>query len=215
MRLSTAPVWNDGELVPRPFVLRVFATVTPDGWQVMPGGFCRNFSPPRRARRQHGRRRAVGRRVGAVVQAGCHGNAASGNRQCQDSAGFSEIFRAAPPTICSGMGAILNAQKQRCASCAVFARAVSKSICRLAMYRSRSRILAHQLVAWGAVSPENEGAQTLTIVRQALCDEEANGSGLSGVRLARNAGSIIRERISVDASKLLRRSTPSSRIWAS
>jgi len=56
----------------------------------------------------------------------------------------------------------------------------------------------------GAVSTENEGAQTLTIVRQALCDEEVNGSGLSGVRLARNAGSIIRERISVDASKLLR-----------
>jgi uncharacterized alpha-E superfamily protein len=42
------------------------------------------------------------------------------------------------------------------------------------------------------------------IVRQALCDEDVNGSGLSGVRLARNAGSIIRERISVDASKLLR-----------
>ncbi len=42
------------------------------------------------------------------------------------------------------------------------------------------------------------------IARQALCDEDAYGSCLSGVRLARNAGSIIRERISVDASKLLR-----------
>jgi uncharacterized alpha-E superfamily protein len=65
--------------------------------------------------------------------------------------------------------------------------------------------LAHQLVAWGAVDKENEDAPTLTIARQALCDEEAYGSGLSGVRMARNAGSIIRERISVDASKLLRR----------
>jgi uncharacterized alpha-E superfamily protein len=64
--------------------------------------------------------------------------------------------------------------------------------------------LGHQLVAWGAVSPENEGAQTFAIVRQALCDENTYGSGISGVRLARNAGSIIRERISVDASKLLR-----------
>jgi uncharacterized alpha-E superfamily protein len=66
-------------------------------------------------------------------------------------------------------------------------------------------LLAHQLVAWGAVSPDSESVPTLTIVRQALCDEHSYGSGLSGVRMARTAGSIIRERISVDASKLLRR----------
>ena len=46
MRLSTAPVWNDGQLVPRPFVLRVFATATPDGWHVMSGGFCRISARP-------------------------------------------------------------------------------------------------------------------------------------------------------------------------
>lgn len=43
--LSTMPGWERGErglrLVPRPFVLRVFATRTASGWQVMPGGFCR------------------------------------------------------------------------------------------------------------------------------------------------------------------------------
>ena len=69
----------------------------------------------------------------------------------------------------------------------------------------RSRKLGHQLVAWGAVSTEErKRRRTLTIVRQALCDEDAYGSGLVGVRMARNAGSVIRERISVDASKLLR-----------
>src|SRR5262249_29572812 len=41
VRLSTTPVWDDGRLVPRPFVLRVFAAATPRGWTVMPGGFCR------------------------------------------------------------------------------------------------------------------------------------------------------------------------------
>ena len=40
VRLSTTPVWEQGRLQPRPFVLRVFAAATPDGWQVMPGGFC-------------------------------------------------------------------------------------------------------------------------------------------------------------------------------
>ena len=41
VRLSTTPVWEDGKLRPRPFVLRVYAARTPTGWQVMPGGFCR------------------------------------------------------------------------------------------------------------------------------------------------------------------------------
>ena len=35
------PVLRDDELVPAPFVLRVYAAATPDGFEVMPGGFCR------------------------------------------------------------------------------------------------------------------------------------------------------------------------------
>ncbi|WP_334175954.1 circularly permuted type 2 ATP-grasp protein [Pseudoxanthobacter sp.] len=41
VKLSTMPVWNKGRLEPRPFILRVFVAATHDGWQVMPGGFCR------------------------------------------------------------------------------------------------------------------------------------------------------------------------------
>ncbi|WP_222928113.1 circularly permuted type 2 ATP-grasp protein [Luteimonas viscosa] len=39
--LSTTPVYIDGRLEPRPFVLRAFVARTPDGWEVMPGGFAR------------------------------------------------------------------------------------------------------------------------------------------------------------------------------
>ncbi|WP_172292227.1 circularly permuted type 2 ATP-grasp protein [Pseudoruegeria sp. HB172150] len=39
--LSTAPALEDGRLVARPMSLRVFLARTPDGWQVMPGGFAR------------------------------------------------------------------------------------------------------------------------------------------------------------------------------
>lgn len=39
--ISTAPVWQDGRLVPRPMSLRAFAVRTAEGWQVMPGGFAR------------------------------------------------------------------------------------------------------------------------------------------------------------------------------
>ncbi len=41
-RLSTTPVWVGDRLEPRPFVLRVYAAIGPDGqYHVMPGGFCR------------------------------------------------------------------------------------------------------------------------------------------------------------------------------
>ena len=41
VNLSTTPVWNDDRLTPRPFVLRVYAARTQNGWTIMPGGFCR------------------------------------------------------------------------------------------------------------------------------------------------------------------------------
>ncbi len=39
--LSTTPAYVDGVLVPRPMSLRVFLARTPDGWEVMQGGFAR------------------------------------------------------------------------------------------------------------------------------------------------------------------------------
>lgn len=41
LRLSTAPVWDKGRLMPRPFAIRVFVARTPSGWTVMPGGLAR------------------------------------------------------------------------------------------------------------------------------------------------------------------------------
>jgi uncharacterized circularly permuted ATP-grasp superfamily protein/uncharacterized alpha-E superfamily protein len=41
VRLSTTPVWRDGVLTPRPFVLRMYATRVGDHWEVLPGGFVR------------------------------------------------------------------------------------------------------------------------------------------------------------------------------
>src|SRR5580693_7777543 len=46
VRLSTTPVWENGQITPRPFVLRVFAAATPNGWTLMPGGFCRIAEQP-------------------------------------------------------------------------------------------------------------------------------------------------------------------------
>ena len=34
VNLSTTPVWHEGRLEPRPFVLRVYAAHTPQGWKI-------------------------------------------------------------------------------------------------------------------------------------------------------------------------------------
>ena len=44
--LSTTPALVDGKLAPRPMTLRVFLARTPEGWQVMPGGFARIGASP-------------------------------------------------------------------------------------------------------------------------------------------------------------------------
>jgi uncharacterized circularly permuted ATP-grasp superfamily protein/uncharacterized alpha-E superfamily protein len=41
VRLSTAPVYVNGKLEPRPITLRVYAARTAEGWTIMPGGFAR------------------------------------------------------------------------------------------------------------------------------------------------------------------------------
>ncbi len=41
VQLSTAPVYVDGKLEPRPITLRVYAARTDEGWTIMPGGFAR------------------------------------------------------------------------------------------------------------------------------------------------------------------------------
>jgi uncharacterized alpha-E superfamily protein len=39
--LSTTPVWRNGRLEPRPYILRVMLARVGEGWEVMPGGFVR------------------------------------------------------------------------------------------------------------------------------------------------------------------------------
>ena len=77
VRLSTMPRWENGKLVPRPFVLRVYVAATPDGWKVMPGGFARVSGQAGRARGFDGTGRRIRRRLGARRQAGRHRHAAA------------------------------------------------------------------------------------------------------------------------------------------
>jgi uncharacterized circularly permuted ATP-grasp superfamily protein/uncharacterized alpha-E superfamily protein len=203
VRLSTAPVWDDGHLVPRPFVLRVYAAATADGWRVMPGGLCRISARPDA--------RAVSMGEGAqsadVWVLSSKPVAMETLLPATDDVRIRRILGNLPSRAADNLfwyGRYLERAEAtlRVVRC-LCARSLEMDLSSGDVSKSLAH-LGHQLIAWGAVSAKNEAEQTLTIARQALCDENAYGSGLSGVRLARNAGSIIRERISVDASKLLR-----------
>jgi len=203
VRLSTAPVWEDGHLVPRPFVLRVFATATPSGWQVMPGGFCRLSARPdaRAVSMGEGAQSAdvwvlssKPVRMESLLPASDDvkivrilGNLPS--RAADNLFWYGRYLERAEATI-----RVVRCLCQRSLEMDLSSGDVSKSLA----------LLGHQLVAWGAVAPSNESAGIFTIARQALCGDQTYGSGLSVVRAARNAGSIIRERIAIDASKQLR-----------
>ncbi len=54
VNLSTTPVWEGGKLEPRPFVLRVYAARTRDGWSIMPRRLLPHFRTPRCSRRFDG-----------------------------------------------------------------------------------------------------------------------------------------------------------------
>ena len=80
VRLSTTPVWEQGRITPRPFVLRVFAAATPQGWTILPGGFCRIAERARCPCRLDGRWRAVGGCLDCLRQGGIGFDAAAGRR---------------------------------------------------------------------------------------------------------------------------------------
>ena len=116
--LSSMPVWRDGRLQPRPFTLRLFLAKVGERWQVMPGGFVRIA--------ENADARAVSLQRGAATADAwvpAHGPVAETTllptpERIVKSSAPPACCRAAPPTICSGLGATSNAPKRRCGSCA-------------------------------------------------------------------------------------------------
>ena len=70
VKLSTAPAFEDGRIVPRPMSLRVFLARTENGWEVMPGGFCPHRQFGRFRQHCHAARRISLRRLGGFRT--CH-----------------------------------------------------------------------------------------------------------------------------------------------
>jgi uncharacterized circularly permuted ATP-grasp superfamily protein/uncharacterized alpha-E superfamily protein len=208
-RLSTAPMWTDGRLEPRPFVLRVFAAATPEGWSIMPGGFCRVSEEPDA--------RAV--LMGAKVRSADVWVLSDKPVEMESLLPSSETVeirrlvghlpsRAADNLFWYGR------YLERCEATirlvrTLAQRALEQDYASGGLAATLDRLI-HLLVSWGAIGRGDAAAKSREALpgpreaaRAALSSEEDYGSARELTRRARNAAAVIRERLSVDAWRLL------------
>jgi len=199
VRLSTTPVFQNGRLQPRPMTLRVFAAATPDGWKVMPGGFCR-ISDERDAR-------AVSMRSGVR----------SSDVWVTSDAPVDPVSLLPAPdriTIRRITGTLpsraadnlfwLGRYLERTEATLRLVRALLGRLIDTDPAQGRNETLkrlANLLVAWGA-APGGRGQTPAGQASAALHALDQYGSAISTMREARRTASVIRERLSIDAWRL-------------
>ena len=205
VRLSTTPVWEDGRLSPRPFVLRVFAAARPDGgWTILPGGFCRIAEQPdaRAVSMGDGARsadvwivsdKAVAtstllpaadnvriKRIAGVVPSRAADNLFWLGRYLERAEATLRLIRA--------LGAPMRDPAKGTPSGPTATMASAERIQRL-------------LVTWGASTQANRNPAR--VAAEALQNPEKFGSALSLVKSAQRTATSLRERLSPDAWQVI------------
>jgi uncharacterized alpha-E superfamily protein len=201
VRLSTMPVWDQGRITPRPFVLRVFAAATPHGWTVMPGGFCRIAEQPdARAVSMGGGARAADVWVVADKQV-----AARTLLPASDGIRIRRIAGVLPSRAADNLF-WLGRYLERAEATLRLVRALGtqqrdpgKGSPNLMHAAERIQRL---LVTWGAASQVSR-PQPAKVIAEALQSEERFGSALSLLRSAQRTAISLRERLSPDAWQVI------------
>lgn len=199
VRLSTMPVFQNGRLQPRPMTLRVFAAATPDGWKVMPGGFCRISDEPDA--------RAVSMQSG-VRSSDVWVTSDAPVEQVTllptpDRIPIRRITGTLPSRAADNLF-WLGRYLERTEATLRLVRALLGRLIDTDLTQGRNetlRRLANLLVAWGA-SPSGKTQTLLAQASAALHGLDQYGSAIATVREARRTASVIRERLSIDAWRL-------------
>jgi uncharacterized circularly permuted ATP-grasp superfamily protein/uncharacterized alpha-E superfamily protein len=202
VRLSTAPVWRDGKLAPRPFVLRVYAAATPDGWRVMPGGFCLISD------NVDARAVSIGEGVESadVWVLSNTPVALETLLPTQQNVSIRRVLGNLPSRAADNLfwygryleraEAVLRIVRCLCAKSVEFDRLPGDADGAL-------RGLVRMLIAWGVIPAALANSATPVIAARAMGSEADYGSALATLKMARGAASVIRERLAPDGWKLL------------
>jgi uncharacterized circularly permuted ATP-grasp superfamily protein/uncharacterized alpha-E superfamily protein len=201
-RLSTMPVWDQGLITPRPFVLRVFAAATDHGWTIMPGGFCRIA--------EQADARAVSMGNGArAADVWVVSDKQVSMRTLLPGADNVRIRRIAGvlPSRAADNLFWLGRYLERAEATLRLVRALGTQQRdpgkwgSTGLQQAADRI-QRMLVAWGAISQASR-TQVAKVAAEALQSEDRFGSGLSLVRAAQRTATSLRERLSPDAWQVI------------
>jgi uncharacterized alpha-E superfamily protein len=198
VRLSTTPVWDQGRITPRPFVLRVFAAATPGGWTIMPGGFCRI------AEQLDARAVSMGdgARAADVWVVSDKAVSASTLLPAVDTVRIRRIAGWVPSRAADNLF-WLGRYLERAEATLRLVRALGTQ--QRDLGKGPSTVLhavQRLLVAWGATS-QAARTQPGKIAAEALQSEEQFGSALSLLRAAQRTATSLRERLSPDAWQVI------------
>ncbi|MDB5481570.1 MAG: hypothetical protein JWO83_2623 [Caulobacteraceae bacterium] len=203
VRLSTMPVLREDRLEPAPFVLRVYAAATPDGFEIMPGGFCRTSDQldVRAISMGEGARTAD---VWVIAEAPVERVSLLANR---DDAKVRRIMGHLPSRAADNLF-WLGRYLERAEATLRLVRSLCTSLmdAEAAVHGAGETLtkLQEVLIAWEALDEDFPvGARALEAARPALLDAEAFGSVVTLVRRARRTAASLRERLSADFWTLL------------
>ncbi len=200
VRLSTTPVWDQGRIAPRPFVLRVFAAATPGGWTIMPGGFCRIADQPDA--------RAVsmgdGARAADVWVVSDKAVSTATLLPTGDSVRIRRIAGWVPSRAADNLfwlGRYLERAEATLRLLRALGTQREPGKGSPTVLHSVERI-QRLLVTWGATSQATR-AQPAKVAAEALQSQERFGSALSLLRAAQRTTTSLRERLSPDAWQVI------------
>src|SRR5437870_2650080 len=201
VRLSTTPVWENGRITPKPFVLRVFAAATKNGWIIMPGGFCRIA--------EQADARAVsmgdGARAADVWVVSDKAVQASTLLPAVDTVRIRRIAGVVPSRAADNLF-WLGRYLERAEATLRLIRALGAPM-RDPVKGSSSTLpsverIQRLLVTWGATSQATR-TNPARVVAEALQSPDKFGSALSLAKSAQRTASSLRERLSPDAWQII------------